>query len=106
MSGKRGLAKSIWKMENIHRSPYSYAMNINEIQRVFTQIELKHEQLMGIYHSHPTDRAYPSPEDVLYNNYPNVVHIIVSLAFKKPVVRAFRFEKTKIIPYQICVTDD
>lgn len=87
-------------------SPYSFSMKLDDIQKVFVQMERNQLEFTGIYHSHPTDIAYPSPEDIVFNNYPNVVHMIVSLASKKPVVKAFRFEGTKVIPYKIQVTGD
>jgi len=104
LSGRKGISCTVWKMKNAERSPNSFSMNLNEIQQVFTQLEKMQQEFTGIYHSHPTDIAYPSPEDVLYNNYPDVVHIIISLASKKPIVKAFYIKGNKVIPCQINVT--
>lgn len=104
MSGRRRLVDRIWGMKNVHRSPYSFAMDLNEIKQTFDQIERKQQQFLGIFHSHPTDIAYPSQEDLLLNPYDDIIHLIVSLASKKPDVRAYRYAGTKVIPYQIHVT--
>ncbi|WP_404333127.1 Mov34/MPN/PAD-1 family protein [Mesobacillus maritimus] len=106
LSGSKGLVKGVWKMRNLHRSPYSFSMDLDETEKVFTKMERQQQQFMGIYHSHPTGIAYPSREDILYNNCHDVVHFIVSLASKKAVVKAFKFEGFKVIPYQIRVTGD
>jgi [CysO sulfur-carrier protein]-S-L-cysteine hydrolase len=77
-------------MKNLANSPIAFSMDIEEISSAFDLIEKRNESLLGIYHSHPTDWAYPSPEDIALNNYPEVGHLIVSFARTKPEVKCFR----------------
>ncbi|TLS37466.1 M67 family metallopeptidase [Pseudalkalibacillus caeni] len=101
LSGKDGTVCTIWRMENIHRSRVSFEMDIDEIRRVFELIEKKGEELLGIYHSHPTGRPYPSKDDIQNNNYPEIDYLIVSLAKPKPVVKSFRMKRHKVTKRRI-----
>ncbi len=71
-------------------------MDLEQIRRVFELIDKRDECLIGIYHSHPTGKAYPSAGDIAYNNYPEVGHLIVSLASKTPVVKCFEMKGKKV----------
>ncbi|MDE3838788.1 peptidase [Bacillus methanolicus] len=92
LSGKNGIAETIWPMENVNRSPISFSMDLDQIRRVFELIDKKHESLIGIYHSHPTAEAYPSLQDIEYNNYPEAGYLIVSLAKQTPIVKCFQMK--------------
>lgn len=76
-------------------------MDLEQVGRVFELIDKRNECLMGIYHSHPTGIAYPSPGDIAYNNYPEVGHLIVSLANQTPVVKCFEMKGKTVIPLSI-----
>ena len=47
-------------------------------------------EIVGVYHSHPSGAAVPSPVDVAEAHYPDWIHIIVGLGGRRPVLRAFR----------------
>lgn len=103
LSGKNGVAKTIWPMENINRSSSSFSMDLEQIQRVFELIDKRNEYLIGIYHSHPTGIAYPSPADIAYHNYPEVGYIIVSLVNQVPTVKCFKIKDKKVTSLSIKV---
>lgn len=105
LTGKNGIAKTIWRMKNIDQSPVSFSMDLEQIRRVFEIIAKIDESLLGIYHSHPTDKAYPSAGDIFYNNYPGVGYLIVSFANKTPVVKCFHINGKKVIPLNIKLVD-
>jgi proteasome lid subunit RPN8/RPN11 len=92
-------------MKNMDQSPVSFSMDLEQIRRVFEIMAKMDESLLGIYHSHPTDRAYPSTEDITYSNYPNVGHLIISFASKAPVVKCFQINGKKVIPLNIKLVD-
>jgi [CysO sulfur-carrier protein]-S-L-cysteine hydrolase len=98
LSGKNGIAESIWPMENMNRSAISFSMNLNQIEKVFELMNKRNESLVGIYHSHPTAEAYPSPQDIAYNNYPEVAHFIISFArsANQPVVNCFQLKGNRV----------
>jgi proteasome lid subunit RPN8/RPN11 len=105
LTGKNGIAKTIWRMKNIDQSPVSFSMDLEEIRQVFEIISKIDESLLGIYHSHPTDKAYPSAEDIAYNNYPGVGNLIISCASTTPVVKCFQINEKKVIPLNIELVD-
>lgn len=53
------------------------------------------EQLVGIYHSHPTGPPAPSPTDVERHEYPDAIYFIVSLG-AAPELRAFRIRDRRV----------
>ncbi|WP_269084371.1 M67 family metallopeptidase [Brevibacillus choshinensis] len=98
LSGKYGRAETLWKMANVDRSPDSFAMDSRQIQQVFHLISKRGEQLVGIYHSHPTAPPYPSMEDIAYASYTNVAYLILSLAGTQPALRCFNIRGIHAIP--------
>lgn len=106
LSGKNGVAETIWKMKNVERSPVSFAMDSTQLQQTLKQIQQNKEALTGIYHSHPTGIAYPSSRDIEYAHYPEAAYIIISLANQKPVVKGFRIINRKVIPLMIQLLHD
>ncbi|MCU9614564.1 M67 family metallopeptidase [Caldibacillus lycopersici] len=101
LSGKNGTICSIWPMKNMDYSEVSFSMSVHDIEKVFHLIEAKQEQLLAIYHSHPTAPAIPSPGDIKYHNYPELSYIIVSLKNRKPDVRAYKIVSKQVSPLVI-----
>lgn len=50
--------------------------------------------VLAIYHSHPTSAPIPSRTDLEQNNWPSVVHLIVSLKSEEPHVRGWWLTNT------------
>lgn len=66
-----------------------YEIDPKEFLRVNREIDDADLELLGIYHSHPFTRAYPSVTDV-GQAWEGLVYVIVSLTdFLEPEVRAF-----------------
>jgi proteasome lid subunit RPN8/RPN11 len=101
LSGRFGYGQTIWKMKNVERSPYSFAMDPWEIQQVLRMIALRGEQLVGIYHSHPTAPPIPSPEDIEYSQYRQAAYVIVSLARPRPEVGCFQITGKEAVPMRL-----
>ena len=101
LSGRNGIATTCWPMKNIHKSPVSFAMDKNQIAQVFDSMNKNGESLLGIYHSHPTDRAHPSRADITYNNYPELGYFVISLTKKHPVVKCFCMKNNKVTELKV-----
>ncbi|MDA5110657.1 M67 family metallopeptidase [Brevibacillus thermoruber] len=104
LSGGNGRAVTIWKMENADKSLFSFSMKEEQILSVFTQMEKRGEQLVAIYHSHPTAPAYPSPYDIEFANYPEAAYLILSLAGEQPEIGCFRItgKQVTLLHLAIC----
>jgi proteasome lid subunit RPN8/RPN11 len=98
LSGRGRTASTCWPMANILRSRNAFEMDTRQIEDVFRQMAEKGEQLVGIYHSHPTASPNPSPNDIAHANYPEAAYVIVSLSDISPEVRCFRILKPRVFP--------
>ena len=66
-----------------------YEIDSRDFLRLNREIDVTDLDLIGVYHSHPFTRAYPSATDV-GQAWEGLVYVIVSLTdFLKPVVKAF-----------------
>lgn len=45
--------------------------------------------ILAIYHSHPVSRPVPSRKDLAQDNYPGVIHFIISLETGEPRMRGW-----------------
>ncbi|WP_262421891.1 M67 family metallopeptidase [Bacillus aquiflavi] len=106
LSGRKRKLETIWKMDNIEKSAYSFAMDLDQITNTIQLMEKRKESLTGIYHSHPTGLPYPSKEDILNAHYPKAAYFIVSLANQKPIVRCFRIQDKSVYPLLIKVINE
>jgi proteasome lid subunit RPN8/RPN11 len=103
LSGKNGRAKTIWMMDNVEHSPVSFSMDEGQIRKAFQLMENMGEELVGIYHSHPTAPAFPSSQDMEHVSYPEAAYLIVSLADLQPTVGCFRIREKQAIPLPVFI---
>ena len=57
-------------------------------------------RICGVYHSHPSGEAVPSPTDIAEANYPEWVYLVVGLE-RKPIVRGYRIKRGRARELQI-----
>jgi [CysO sulfur-carrier protein]-S-L-cysteine hydrolase len=53
------------------------------------------QNILAIYHSHPTSDPIPSRTDCAQNYYPDTIHLIISLKGNEPVVRGWWIEEDR-----------
>lgn len=93
LSGKGNVATSHHPVANVADRPAERFEMDPEGQRLaLAAIEERGEELVAIYHSHPSTSAIPSEDDVRRAAHPGVFHLIVSLAGLRPVLRAYRID--------------
>lgn len=104
LSGKEEIATTFYSMRNTEESPVSYLMDPGEQFKVFKEIRVSGERMLGIYHSHVATEATPSAKDVTLAFYPEVHYVLVSLADRAhPSARAFRIEEGSVREEEIQV---
>jgi proteasome lid subunit RPN8/RPN11 len=105
LAGKDGRVEKVYVMKNAKPGPDYYEMDPEEQFRVMKDIRDSGLAMIGLFHSHPTGRAYPSSVDVQnaywpgteLPNYPDAVYVIVSLMDRaNPVCRGFSIEEGKV----------
>ncbi len=92
LAARDGEILRVYRMTNAAASPVRYALDPKEQFTVYRQLDEEGLELAGVFHSHTRTEAYPSPTDVRLASE-DVPYLIVSLAGKRPVIRAFRIVK-------------
>ncbi len=105
LAGKDGSVEKVYVMKNAKPGPDYYEMDPEEQFKVMKEIRDSGLMMIGLFHSHPSGQAYPSPVDVnnaywpgtQLPNYPDAVYVIVSLLDRlKPVARGFLIEEGNV----------
>lgn len=103
IGGRRGVLETFYPCHNAAESPTFFTIDPAEILKVMRTLDREGKELLGIAHSHPATRAFPSPTDVLHAHYPSAAYFIVSLATEEPDLHAFRIVDGAIeeIPFTV-----
>lgn len=80
LGGRSDLFVDYYPLTNRAEAPTKrYYAAPEELFQVMQRMRAQGHQKMGIYHSHPTSSAYPSPTDIELAFYPDAVNFIYSL---------------------------
>jgi len=97
IDGRIGSAVRLYPVENGLHSTVAYEMEPLAQVRAMIAIESEGLELVGIYHSHPTGPASPSPSDVAQAWYPDAAQIIISPADRaRPTARALLIREGRV----------
>ena len=107
IGGEGHRACTIYPLRNVaSNSAVSYEAAPEELFTAQRLMRERGEQLLAIYHSHPrSELPLPSETDVRLAYYPAATYLIVGLAGKEPLLRAFsiseREQRWKEVEYEI-----
>jgi proteasome lid subunit RPN8/RPN11 len=91
LSGRGERVMTAWATQNARQSPTAYEVEVSHQERALVGIRRRKEELLAIYHSHPTAPAYPSGNDIrMAVHWPEALRVIVSLSGNRSVAKAFR----------------
>lgn len=97
VAARDGRVTGVEPITNVFASPLRFELDPVEQYRATEAIEERGEQMVGSYHSHTKSEAYPSQTDVnKWDPWPELIHLICSIAGEEPVVRAFRVEDGQV----------
>ncbi|HET6776404.1 MAG TPA: M67 family metallopeptidase [Actinomycetota bacterium] len=98
LAGSDGRVEHFFPMANADRSALTYTLDPKEHLRVEDEIWDKGWSVVGIFHSHTTSQAYPSPTDTSKaGGYPDAAYMILSLADRSnPSLRAFTIRRGEV----------
>ncbi len=91
IGAKQEVARTCYPIKNSAEQP-EIRFQLDEKQQIeaVSSMRDKGETLLAIYHSHPTAPATPSATDMKLANYPDAIHLIISLNTKGVLeIRAF-----------------
>ena len=112
LGGKAGMVEKVYCMTNAKPGPDYYEMEAEEQFRVMKDIRQTGLEMVGMFHSHPGGRAYPSSIDVekaywpgtKLPNYPDAVYVIVSLMDRDaPVVKGYTINEGAVLETAVSV---
>jgi proteasome lid subunit RPN8/RPN11 len=85
-------------MPNVARSRVRYRIDDRahiELRRMLRGVRPA-LSIIGVYHSHPAGRSYPSITDVDEAFYPDWTHVIVGFTGERAMLRAFQIRHGRI----------
>lgn len=93
-----GLPVSCYPIANDADTPQNrFLLDAGQQIAAMKQMRDKGESLFAIYHSHPSTPAVPSSIDIEQANYPEALHLIISLNTKGVLeLRAFRIQNKNV----------
>ena len=62
-NGEENIVKEIWLTENIDASPVEFTLSYEQTLEMYKKSEELNLEIIGIFHSHPNEKAYPSDTD-------------------------------------------
>lgn len=94
LAGKNSRVEAVLKVTNQAQSPVRFVMDPIEQLHAFEWIDDNQLDLLGIFHSHPTEPETVSPTDIAEAAY-DVVYIILAPVDGKWHARGFMIEEDK-----------
>jgi len=103
ISSKQGLPQQCYPVTNAAEHPQRrFAMDEAQLLSTLRQIREQGEELLAIFHSHPTAAAQPSSMDLEEDQYPEVMKLIISLDTTGVLeMRAFYTRNGEIEPVEL-----
>lgn len=96
-------AVSAYATDNEHRSPVLYKVDDRQLLQVFHEVQAEKQEIIAIYHSHVRSAPIPSRTDIEQATWPEAFYLIISLAHRRPQVRAWRIVDQQVTEHQVVV---
>ena len=97
LAGDGRLISAIYRVESEEKGPRTFFMVPEKQYEAMMDIEGRGLEMMGIYHSHPGVRPYPSRRDIDMAYYPDCFYFIVSVwEEREPEVGLFTIKDGRV----------
>jgi proteasome lid subunit RPN8/RPN11 len=100
-----GLVTAVYPCTNTDASARTYTVDSRELLLAMRDAQSRHEDLIGVWHSHTHSDAYPSDTDVRQAFEPYWMYVLVSLKHAEPVLRAYRIQDGAVGECEIVLGD-
>ncbi len=105
IGGRAGELTELIELTNLEPGIDRYRVDDSELFRNYQALDQRGDEIVAIYHSHPTSPAYPSATDIGLAAWSDVVYVICSLERPdQPSLRAFRIVDGAITELSITLT--
>jgi proteasome lid subunit RPN8/RPN11 len=91
--GRDGQVFEAVRARNLDPNPNRFLIDPKDHLDALRRARASGMDVVGFYHSHPRTEACPSERDLAEASYADFVHLIVSLRYQEPELRAFRIER-------------
>jgi len=107
LGGKNGSLTNYYPVENIapDRSSAFLMDPAGQLQAMRLMRE-RGESMTGIFHTHPSTPARPSPRDHDEARYPDVYYLLLSLMQSEPEFSAFFYDGMQFVNVTVIVEPD
>ena len=93
LGGTGSRAGSFYPVRNVAADAASeFLMDPEQQIEVMRRMRESGETLVGIFHTHPDSTAVPSAKDLEQAAYPGTRYLILSLAGRDPVLKAYYYD--------------
>jgi len=89
--------------DNAERSPILYRVDERQLISAHREIQAAKQEIIGIYHSHVKTDPVPSLTDIEQATFPEAFYVIVSLAHRRPVVRAWQIVDRRVTEHMVFI---
>lgn len=103
-----GRGTRIKPMINAAHSPTFYEFDPKDLLELYREVDDLDEEIVVIYHSHPSSEAFPSQTDVAYAGEPGAHYVLVSTRQEiapDAEFRSFRIIDGKVSEEEVLITD-
>lgn len=102
LSGKENKVRTIWPLQNELDSTKRFFVSEKAVLETLQQIDVKNEEVLAVYHTHPLTKPTPSYYDMIYHSDESVIMVIISYRTTQPLTRCFRIDKAHL-RYEECL---
>jgi [CysO sulfur-carrier protein]-S-L-cysteine hydrolase len=99
---REGRVTAMHPARNLLASPYRYDVDPADLVRIVHAIEEDGQDLVAIFHSHPTSAPAPSPADLREARYA-VIHVIAGLSAGRHCLEAWWIERERALPVPLVI---
>ncbi len=90
VTGRGGSAREVIPLANVASGLDFYRIDDTELFLLYKRLDEQGEEILAMYHSHPTSAAVPSTTDIELAYWPEAIYLICSLAVDdSPDLRGF-----------------
>jgi len=100
-----GAVSEVYPCTNADASARTYTVDSRDLIRAMRDAETRHEELVGVWHSHTHSDAYPSDTDVRQAMEPHWLYVLISLKHAEPVLRSYRIRDGRVEECEVVVAD-
>lgn len=93
LAGTGDIVKSLWRLQNEWQSDRRFFVSKRNVEAALQKIETAQQEVLAIYHTHPSTNPVPSQYDILHHPDPNVKMVIVSYKEPTATLRGYKISR-------------